>query len=61
MKDKYKVMLESYEIKYIIEQLNKERDNLINKGESTEIVNDILIKLIDEINKKAPYKNLEER
>jgi len=61
MKDKYKVMLESYEIKYIIEQLNKERDNLIDKGESTEIVNDILIKLIDEINKKAPYKNLEER
>lgn len=61
MKDKYKVYLESYEIKYIIEQLYKERDNLIDKGESTEIVNDILMKLIEEINKKAPYKNLEER
>lgn len=61
MKEKYKIVLENFEIKYIIEQLNKERDNLLNQEKSTDIVNDILMKLINEINKKTPFKNLEER
>ena len=61
VKEKFKIVLENYEVKYIIEQLSKERDNLIKQEESTDIVNDILIKLINEINRKTPYKNLEER
>jgi len=61
MKDKYKVVFETFEINYIIEQLSKERDNLISQGKSTDIVNEVLMKLINEVNRKTPYKNLEER
>lgn len=55
MKDKIRLELDSYEIKTIINALNDLRNKSKEQNISTDIVDEILLKLIDEIDKKKQF------
>lgn len=55
MKDKIRLEFDSYEIKTIINALNDLRNKSKEQNISTDIVDEILLKLIDEIDKKKQF------
>lgn len=52
MKDKVKLEFDSYEVRTIINALNRLRNEAKGKNMSTDSVDDLLLKIIDESNKK---------
>ena len=61
MKERIKCDFDNCEVRIIINALNELRTNLKKENQSTNSIDDLLLKLIDIINRKNIFKSFEVR